>query len=188
MALAWLDIASMWRHIMVQDVFIVVSDDVSIHNVSSRQPTLFTIVCKRSRRFKETNRTISLSPLFYSSPVPFRSPSPSPDIYIHYFVELVRLSTIYGLRRLSSTPHIYFVLKFFTQPPLPFHLPCSPIYPLQLLMLIFLMKELCASIYYLRSPPTLFNSTQFLRVDFFCFHRRPSSQAPNTAIFLLVPK
>lgn len=48
MALAWLNMASVWRHIMVQDVFIVISDGVHMHNVSSRQFTLFTIVQEKS--------------------------------------------------------------------------------------------------------------------------------------------
>lgn len=85
-----------------------------MHNVSSRQSTPFTIVCKRSRRFEETNLMSSLSPLFRSILASCQSPSASPHNYMHFFgEEPMHRSTIYGLQRLSSTQHSYFVLKLF---------------------------------------------------------------------------
>lgn len=81
MALAWLDMASVCRHIMVQDVFTVASDGVRMHNVSSCQSTRFTIVKEKSEVWRNKSHYQSIASLsFISRSFPSPSPFPSSDI------------------------------------------------------------------------------------------------------------
>lgn len=134
MALTWLDMASVWRHIMVQDVFIVARDGVRMHNVSSRQSTLFTIICREVRGLKK-------------------------QIALSVFASLSLKSCSLSLS-LSILRYIY---------------------------IHFLVKSLCVCLLSTASVDSLQLSTVPSCLCF-CFHRHPSSQAPNTAIFLSLPK